>query len=72
MSSVITYFLSMILVASLQAQNDCPCCTDEHRQFDFWIGDRIVRDSLGNLLGENSILKREKCPAKRKQGGPVP
>ena len=60
MKTVLTYLFGMILAASLQAQNDCPCCTDAHRQFDFWVGDWIVRDSQGNPLGENRITKREK------------
>lgn len=41
---------------SLQAQ-DCACCTKQHQQFDFWVGDWNVYDTLGNLVGENTIEK---------------
>jgi len=41
------------------AQGDCPCCDEPHRQFDFWVGEWTVKDSLGNPLGENSISKME-------------
>ena len=35
-----------------------PCGTiEEHGQFDFWIGEWVVRDSLGNQLGTNSIKR---------------
>jgi hypothetical protein len=36
-------------------QNDCACCTIEHNQFDFWIGEWNVYDTIGNLVGENTI-----------------
>jgi ketosteroid isomerase-like protein len=51
--------LSFTLGFSLQAQNECPCCTEAHRQFDFWLGDWVVTDTLGNMLGENQIKNLE-------------
>ncbi len=45
-----------ILLYDLQAQ-DCACCSESHQQFDFWVGDWIVYDTLGNLVGENTIEK---------------
>lgn len=38
---------------------NCNCCSDFHLQFDFWVGDWIVTDTLGNKLGENTIIKLE-------------
>jgi len=43
-----------------RAQNDCNCCSEEYKQFDFWIGEWIVKDTLGTVLGENTITKLEK------------
>jgi hypothetical protein len=34
-----------------------PCTAPEHRQFDFWIGDWIVHDPSGKLVGENHITR---------------
>jgi len=45
---------------SLNAQTeDCPCCTENHKGFDFWVGDWFVFDTLNNQIGENLILKLE-------------
>jgi hypothetical protein len=41
------------------AQGVCACCTDYHKQFDFWVGEWNVYDTSGNLLGENRIEKLE-------------
>ena len=32
-----------------------PCSQNEHRQFDFWIGEWEVRDASGKLQGHNTI-----------------
>ena len=55
------FFVIWILFSfvSVQAQSDCPCCTDFHRQFDFWVGEWNVYDTVGNKVGENSIEKLE-------------
>lgn len=48
---------------SAKAQTDtnppCPCCTEDHKAFDFWVGDWVVFDTIGNQIGENLILKLE-------------
>ncbi|SFR51277.1 hypothetical protein SAMN04490243_2464 [Robiginitalea myxolifaciens] len=36
-------------------QQPCACCDENHRAFDFWVGEWNVRDATGNLLGTNSI-----------------
>jgi len=42
-----------LLTANAQ---ECPCCHPEYRQFDFWLGDWIVYDSLDNEVGRNTIV----------------
>ncbi|MFD1094834.1 hypothetical protein [Salegentibacter chungangensis] len=51
----------LILTFNLPAfAQDCACCTDSHKAFDFWVGDWEVYDTKGNKIGENSIKKLEK------------
>ena len=38
---------------------DCACCTESHRQFDFWVGDWVVYDTAGTIVGENLVVKLE-------------
>lgn len=52
------------LVLSLNdvyAQSDekptCPCCTEAHQGFDFWVGDWVVFNDQGKIVGNNSITK---------------
>jgi len=42
------FCLLVILTAPLCAQQECPCCTEKHTQFDCWVGDWMVLDTLGN------------------------
>ena len=42
-----------------QAQTSCNCCTANHQQFDFWVGDWDVYDTGGKKVGENKIEKLE-------------
>lgn len=45
-------FISM----SAGAQQSVPDCTSKaHRQFDFWVGNWVVKDKDGNLQGYNNI-----------------
>ena len=38
------------------AQEDsCPCCTDNHKAFNFWIGTWKVTDAKGSFVGRNRI-----------------
>ena len=42
--------------------NQCPCCTEEHRAFDFWLGDWEAFTPNGKLAGTNSIiLMQDSC-----------
>lgn len=53
-------FLLTILPLSLFAQNaqskKCPCCTENHRAFDFWLGDWETFTPDGKLAGTNHII----------------
>lgn len=53
-------FTSSLLVAGQLAAQDAatPCGADEHRQFDFWLGEWEVRNPAGNLVGRNTITSR--------------
>ena len=54
-------FLSTLGIAPLSQQDNppCKCCGDEYRQFDFWIGDWMVFDTTGKLVGNNQIVLLE-------------
>lgn len=59
------YCLILTLFATsftVNAQSNCKCCASEYRQFDFWIGDWEVYDTLNNLVGTNVIeVKEDSC-----------
>lgn len=40
-----------------QNQSSCPCCTDNHKAFDYWIGNWTVYNTEGDMIGTNKILK---------------
>lgn len=49
----ITLFL---LAQTLSAQNQQPCSTEAHRQFDFWIGEwTVYKTGTDTLAGHNSV-----------------
>lgn len=51
-----TVFIFFI-VGNVFAQTDCLCCESLHKQFDFWVGEWIVKDTTGTKVGENTISK---------------
>ena len=57
------YFLLLILISmpfhGISQENDCACCTPQHQEFDFWIGDWEVFNEKGEKIGENLIEKLE-------------
>ena len=56
-----TIFIFLI-VGNTFAQSNCLCCDSLHKQFDFWVGEWIVKDTTGNRVGENIISKiQENC-----------
>lgn len=53
-------FLIILLPLFSFTQNaNCACCTPEHGQFDFWVGDWDVFDKEGKKVGENLVQKLE-------------
>ena len=52
-------FLTCTLLNSLAQTSECACCDEAHKHFDFWIGEWIVKDSTGTVVGENRITKIE-------------
>ena len=46
---------SCIAVDCPAQQQAVPCSAQQHRQFDFWIGDWEVKNTAGNLAGTNRI-----------------
>lgn len=47
--------LFLLIPLAMPAQSECACCTEKHAEFNFWIGDWMVYDTIGNLIGENHI-----------------
>ena len=56
---------------SLGQNTPCNCCTENYRQFDFWIGDWVVKDSSGTtILGHNTItMIEDSCGLQEKWTG---
>lgn len=48
------FFMSTLAVAQTDT---CNCCTEQHKAFDFWIGEWTVTNPDGSLAGENKIEK---------------
>lgn len=63
MKQLLVFALTIFHCALMaQTPQSCPCATQKHRQFDFWIGDWEVKDSSGAILGHNLIeLKQDSC-----------
>jgi len=59
-----TIFILSLITLFAYGQSDpkpCYCCTDNHRQFDFWLGEWEVKNN-GKLAGKNSItLVQDSC-----------
>jgi hypothetical protein len=50
--------ITMLCIVSLNAQTKpCNCCTEQHRQFDFWVGEWTVTNPDGSAAGTNTIVK---------------
>jgi len=58
MKSTFIIFFALFISAYVlgQNRNNKTCTSKEYRQFDFWIGNWDVYDTLGNKIGENNIL----------------
>lgn len=59
---LISYLLTIQIFAQNSGSSQCACCDENHNQFDFWIGEWAVYDTLDNLVGNNKIVKMyENC-----------
>ncbi|MEL6255765.1 MAG: hypothetical protein AAFR87_27415 [Bacteroidota bacterium] len=62
MKKLLLLFLSQLFLSFTFAQTnatDCNCCSEAQKAFDFWIGDWVVYDTIGNKIGENKILSMQ-------------
>jgi len=59
MKYTLLYILIFFCSPLFSQQPSCNCCTPNHADFNFWVGEWVVYDTLGNKLGENVIKKVE-------------
>ncbi len=57
----IVWYVLFVMVNTILAQeiSNCPCCTENHYEFDFWIGEWEVTNAKGDVAGKNTIAKEE-------------
>lgn len=60
----IILLLTLIGSLSLNAQNvneseNCACCTENHKAFDFWVGNWNVYNTENIIIGHNKIVKMQ-------------
>ncbi|RNC89440.1 MAG: hypothetical protein ED555_08100 [Allomuricauda sp.] len=54
---LLLFFLCIPIFAF--AQNDCNCCSTDHKGFDFWLGAWTVNNADGSPAGQSLITKEE-------------
>lgn len=59
MKKIIAFLTIVVSLTVCFSQNECPCCSEHHAKFDFWVGDWVVFDTTGTQVGENLIVKLE-------------
>jgi hypothetical protein len=58
MQKMVILVIGIMFSFTVGAQNaDCRCCSDQHTQFDFWIGNWQVVNPDGSAAGRNVIEK---------------
>lgn len=58
MKQLMVTALLLLLYSFSNAQSEvCPCCTADHKAFDFWIGNWEVTNPNGQAAGINTIEK---------------
>lgn len=56
----ILYLIILLLpYVSFAQEKDCACCAVQYDQFDFWIGDWVVKNNKGEIIGYNTIRELE-------------
>ena len=53
------FLFALIPLLSFTQNSDCACCTSQHAQFDFWVGNWEVFNENGDKIGENLVEKLE-------------
>nr|WP_297786172.1 hypothetical protein [uncultured Allomuricauda sp.] len=54
------FILLLQVVSYSQTANNCNCCSENHRAFDFWIGEwEVVNSKDGSPAGSSIIQKEE-------------
>ncbi|NNE32529.1 MAG: hypothetical protein HKN40_09180 [Winogradskyella sp.] len=60
MKTQLTLIATLMFMVFITAQtNSCACCTENHSEFDFWIGTWEVTNPNGSKAGENVIEKTQ-------------
>jgi len=55
-------FFFVLSLNSFAQDAPCACCSNNHNQFDFWLGEWTVYDTENNIVGTNKIIKKyENC-----------
>lgn len=52
---ILISFLFSIKLSAQESKQNCPCCTENHTQFNFWIGEWDVFNLQDQKMGESSI-----------------
>lgn len=55
-ASVFSLFLLIPSIVFSQSE-ECKCCSENHKAFDFWVGEWKVTNPDGSLAGTNTIKK---------------
>jgi hypothetical protein len=57
----IVLFVTILAIPfkGLAQEIDCACCTSQHDQFDFWVGEWVVKNNKGKIIGYNTIRELE-------------
>jgi len=54
---VLLIILTSVLHSFAQNDSTCPCCSENHKAFDFWVGNWTVYNTSGKLIGTNKVIK---------------
>lgn len=57
--SLITSLFLLLFFTVQSQETNCNCCSDNHKNFDFWIGEWEVTNKDGTKAGQNIIVKDE-------------
>ena len=59
MKRKLLFFFALIPFFALSQNSECACCSPQHAQFDFWVGEWEVFNETGDKIGENLVEKLE-------------